>query len=1292
MPDRNWSAITSDGMFQHLVNTLLLRVDPAASPYGKSGKDCAIDARSGDQKTVYQAKYHKNATAADAIRDAKAELAKIRQYRLEGTRCAPLWEGVETWCLVTNSTFNPTDDKRWGAEIKPIFNAESLSADIWRREHLDALLDRYSEIDREFFGGENRVLLSLWEAVERYRRDCAIMPDGKLGPFCGRENELAQIIKFGQDAEKLFMLLHGAGAAGKTRLLLAAGARLAENGAQVLWAEAASMARSSNWFLTLQREKPTILLLDEPADLDLLKILLEQLSQPSTAWKVVIAVRSTNDPVFRWLTQGRQAQYTMQLALNELPAAEAIAALEGMLATADQAITAEAATEVVGFLDGFPGWLEIAARLIAKRGTMAGFPTSSAHVAKEYLDQILGSDPPANTLRELLQQVALYGRLNRDDSSLIAHVAERCSSSKDSVLRTLAEQVQRRVLVERGAYNRLVEIKPDVMRDFILQSWLTSPIATNRWKPSDNARALSAGAGELLRQEAGTREAHALLSALARTEFMLHLDGKNVDLLGGFINEVKKQATTASPSHLIRLVVAMQVIADVRPGDAVRVSSLVRSLNPEKEEIGLVRKCMLGKAQAVGKLPWMLFHAARGASEPDQRTAVINELLEITAFQGTSEKGLGESAASLLGRIIAGGPEIGFDFTAEAGAIALNRIEKLAQGTETPDQVAASRALLNPLISIQRTQSWFADGKFHIATGVITAESQAGQLRTQLIERMKALIRSKGALPAKRKLWGLLANACGDLNSTWLDSNKTNDQLKSEMLDFLQFAKQELQHANFAALSAARPIWRWHAFYGSGGDVKDIALCLEAQYNTNALAAEMEPLFGHEQWEHHSENLRAKAQDLASKPATEILAFLDRVETYSSSQPGGIEQQLAWSLGRLGPQNKSVQEFIRQLLGREIDWRLNFAVIAASAWVCQLRPEATAGITLTDLLSLCRDDAGKRTLLVKTLGRQNADPPPTKHERDLFFEQIHLFADQLFDLAGVAANLFISDLDRCKVAFQDAIERLNDKQLAIRLIGLLCENLLPVAGNLPQGTGEWLLDQILVAPHLYSLLHSNDRFYLEHVVAKCGRPDANWLLKALRARIAMENQSGEQFGFLGNESLAAFVEPLTNTNIDVQRSATVEIVQMAINKGSVGHDMPAILPRLDPVGLAVPNALAKLLMTLSGRQEFLGAARCIGEFPEDSGPWRTLARVVLERAEKDPHHAVDYYTTLTSRGPKVFQGSISKNATAAAEAAERAVTGESDPLIKAYKEWKSQAAMANAEHWAELDKEHELEP
>ncbi|MGN6591899.1 MAG: ATP-binding protein [Terriglobales bacterium] len=543
---------------------------------------------------------------------------------------------------------------------------------------------------------------------------------------------LQRIADFSHDGEKLFLLLHGAGATGKTRLMLQAGASLAETGTQVLWAEAASMARSSNWFLTLPRERPTVLLLDEPDDPDLLKVLLEQLSQPGARWKVVVAVRSPNDPVVGWLTRGQLAARTATLELSGLSKIQASEALQGMLDTTDNKLGEEGATEVARFLDGFPGWLEIAARLIT-RNSLQHLPTSTSDMARQYLHEILYSQKalPAEPLKCLLRQVALYGRVNRQDAAAVAGLAEQCGLTQDEVLTALNEQVRRRVLVERGAYDRLVDIKPDVMRDFILQDWLTIPATSHRWEVSQDAVDLSRRAGDLLRSEDGTREANALLQALGRTELMLRLDGKNIDLLGGFFNEIETQAAGALPSHLMRLVDAVQAVAEVRPGDAVRVSRLFRGLAPQPEELGLIRKWTIGKAEVIGKLPWMLFHAARGAEESTTRSALLNEVLEIAVLQGTAERRSGDNAVSLIPRIIAGGPDVGFDYTAEAGAIALHRLDALAAGTSSSEEALASRILLDPLVSAERTQTWADAGSFHVAKLLISNDSLAGGVRAK---------------------------------------------------------------------------------------------------------------------------------------------------------------------------------------------------------------------------------------------------------------------------------------------------------------------------------------------------------------------------------------------------------------------------------------------------------------------------------------------------------------------------------------------------------------------------------
>jgi hypothetical protein len=196
MADRNWGRITSGGTFEALARSLISFEDPKAALFGRRGKDGGQDARSGDGTLVFQAKFHKDASASKAIADAKEEAAKIAEYRKPHHPRYSQWQDVKYWRLVINAEFNPTDHQTWVTEVVPLFATQGLEADYWERANLDGLLDKHPEVDRSFFQSEIRALLTLPEIRERLPLEEPFLQRDAPTRFFGREEDLKQIHDF----------------------------------------------------------------------------------------------------------------------------------------------------------------------------------------------------------------------------------------------------------------------------------------------------------------------------------------------------------------------------------------------------------------------------------------------------------------------------------------------------------------------------------------------------------------------------------------------------------------------------------------------------------------------------------------------------------------------------------------------------------------------------------------------------------------------------------------------------------------------------------------------------------------------------------------------------------------------------------------------------------------------------------------------------------------------------------------------------------------------------------------
>jgi hypothetical protein len=151
-----------------------------------------------------------------------------------------------------------------------------LIADYWERAALEASSTSIPKLTRWYFDNATRGFLSIPEVRERLPGQEPFLRREELGPFCGRTAKKATIREF-LASDRLFLVVHRAGGAGKTRLLVDAGDEIAGDGEwQVVWANVESMAATRPWFEGIVPERATLLLVDEPSDEGLLQQLAEQ--------------------------------------------------------------------------------------------------------------------------------------------------------------------------------------------------------------------------------------------------------------------------------------------------------------------------------------------------------------------------------------------------------------------------------------------------------------------------------------------------------------------------------------------------------------------------------------------------------------------------------------------------------------------------------------------------------------------------------------------------------------------------------------------------------------------------------------------------------------------------------------------------------------------------------------------------------------------------------------------------------------------------------------------------------
>jgi len=1305
MAERKWGAISNGATFESLATTIVFFEDPKASLFGRRGRDGGQDARSGDGTRVFQAKHHEAGSAAAAIRDAKSEAKKIEEYRKLGHPRHAQWAGVTHWRLVTNSAFNPTDQQTWNTEVVPLFAKLGLVADYWERAALDGLLDKHREIHRSYFENETRIFLSIPEAMERLPSQEPFLRREELGPFCGRTAEKTTIREF-LTSNKLFLVVHGAGGTGKTRLLVDAGGEIAGDGEwQVLWANVESMAATGAWFEAVVPERATLLFVDEPADEGLLQQLAEQLGGHvgrTARWKVVVAVRSPKDPVLRFLRLARMKQRVQELTLYPLPSADAEEMCFELLKTGNRPdlpdeAKREAARQLSQRFGRHPVWLTLAIQHLEDHGDLKQVPADAQALADEYLLEIerSQSEVAPESIRAMLRWVALIGTVNRQDDSTVTLIGERCGvASVVDVRDRFAALVRRRALAERGAHNRFVELKPDVLRDHVLLRWLARDTGGQHPQVSVDGQELLETVREAASKGSLSGLGRAILVSLARTEFILRLAGHDFGLLRGFFASLEASVSTMSASQRVAVSDVLETISHFHPRAAVSlVSALRRNSAPDETIEGIFAFKVVGQTDIVLSLAWPLFGAAMGAQSPEDKEAVLRELCALTEAEAelapSLPRGLpndGKRAAALVTRVLEGGPQFWSEYDDTAKQLGTELIDALTRQAPSRGQSALLQALVQPILETERRQTWADDRSFTWRTFSIAPGGPAWSTREAVLVRLKEALRAD-AIPSESRV------------QLWHVFSRVGD---GDALEKLKWTYEVLtaRSPSIEELAAAREVWDWYRLYEKAPELKAAADALEDLYASNDLAREFQPLLPSiEDWKENDVRASAKAAELAlASSPNEISGFLDRAVTFLGSDQALLQLgRVAWSLGAHAGSREVVRQFIREALKPpSIDPRAEFVVAAAVSWAAAVRIAAPerAHVLLRELLDQCGSDERRAHLLERIYGRvpKLRDVGDfTVEERVLLRNSRDLFTSTSRDAAFVAA-LALSvgdDWATLQPLLEDVFEAMPAERLPLAMHALVDALYWAVREDTdpqpPTEVAEWLMSQLLGLPNIDDI-GGNGEWHLTEILKRVGKPDVRWLPEALRRRQEHESASGggtKSRAVSHNARVSKYVCQIdaahaSDANVVAAVSKVLDFVK---DNGSVGYYLPEILRDVDPEGRVVPAAVAARAVSAADAEDVRRLARIGGAYAVNSAPWRTIALAAIRAATPFGAEALrSVYGSLGERGIRSWSGArgeVPPIFIAAVDEARAALDAEVQVELLPY--WQQRLAFAEAD-------------
>jgi hypothetical protein len=1275
MSEPNWGLISSGATFEALALTLIRFEDTNAWPFGRPGKDCGQDALSGDAKMVYQAKHHADGSAAKAIADALSEATKIVKYRAVGHPCERQWRGVTRWRLVCNAAFNARNRQRWFDEVVPAFEAQGLTADYWLRPDLNALLAKYPDVYRAFFEQEARAFLSLAEVRERFEDDAPFVRRDALTPYVGRAQQQVDVDAF-LTSHELFLVVHGPGGIGKSRFLLEVGERLLDTNAwQILWANIATLSAGTSWFDAVVPERPTILLVDEPDTEQVLKLLSEQLGGRvgrASKWKVIVSVRSPKDPVLHFLSGAKLKQRVRWLLLGELSSDAAQTMCRNLLSTGPLATQAANLREhaIKTLVDRFarqPIWLTLAVHLLETYGDINRIPETASELADLYLEEITGQaragDP--DTIRACLRWVALIGTVNRESDSIVQLIADQTGVKDATALRGLLNRlVERRALVQRGARSRLVELKPDVLRDHLLTSWLIVNVGYGNSpnQPSSDVVALLAPIVNAIEKGGLSDVGRAILGSIARTELLFRSSDKPVALLDPFFKEVTRAISNMSAGGRIALTGVLPDIARLRVRDVVELVGALRASRVQSETVKTAYgRRALTNDDVLLHLAWPIYHAGMGAATLEERALVLNTLCDLALAEIDAQPRLprkelpndGKRAEGLIGQTIAGGPYFWSSFEDATLEVGIAWLERLRSGEPSDIEMRVLKALVTPALTVERFEDWVEGDQFVFRKYVITDAHPAWTTRETLVGKIKELLLDPSMTQQSLVvLWGLFTEAHRLANFAFRDSRAT---LRDRSLDDLRWTRDALiKHGlRFEEMRAARDIWDWHARFDSDDELKATALELESLYAKNDLAADFEPLLEFESVQAHDRNALAAAKKIADAGERGISTFIERgVRFFEEKRRFSSLLSVASQLGSLASEKPAVREFVvRTLQSPESKHHLEFALTSAMRWTFDVRKASgspRAYELLQELLAHCADEPTKTGLISEVYGTA----PPRYSieelgEEELVFlrEQQNLFTRnaQTAAFVGIISPSFTFRWSELRPILESTLEGLAEPTLSNAVAWLIQgvfwgiyqrENV-----RTPPDFAEWLLDQLVRVADIDALGSMVD-FRLDEILKVVGRAPLRWLPKALKMRAGLEAAgTGRAVGY--DSSLGQYVEPVRPGVTDPAelRAVLSELLDLVDDQGTVGYRLNEILHDVDPNGLILADIIAERIRNATSESvwPYLRLAR---SYVVNTTAWRTIALPAIELAEKyetiEERNSV--FATISNPGVRTWGG------------------------------------------------------
>lgn len=1313
MTELNWPLLNSSS-FEALVHTIIFYKDPKAFLFNRPGKDGAQDAKSGDKKTVYQAKFHvtKLNDPSTAFQDAKDEFDKIKKYQKEND---PRWTGVTQWIVATPIPFGSQDDQKWQNEIVPLFKTINLDAQIWHAAQLEAKVLERPELKEVYFEGTNRCFLSIPEKR-------MLLEEGRLSniglqiEYIGQSAILEQAKDFLSDSQKKLLPVIGQGGVGKTRFLYEAGLLSIEKQLvnQVLWAQTNTLGASEHWFKAIATHTPTLVLLDGLDALGyqeaqkILRTFREQVLTPQSTWKAIIVVPSPEwfDGIINSTLFASDAD---AITINQLSKSDATKMAQEILTVQrpnirglDQEKICEG---IANHSNAVPLWIVAETCILSENGNLIQSIKDPFGIAKHYLKKSL-QNFSEREIEDILFWISIYQPVQKTDANFLKFISDQSGVNIKKIERLITEAEEQNLINSYGIGDRKIKLIPQGLADHVIYRTLI----TRTGQPSQTASVIS---NDLIKNYDKIFEPEHLLHALGKLSF--HNDAfKNVlkTLTQTLINEIKKCRDVPTLKKCFDLAKPLSIYLPEQFLDIIAQFRKKKNIPDKTVKVQYLPAYTLTyKKEVQSHLARSVYDGASFVHDDQTKEKLLNEMIALcemefqwfTSQQIERRNNEDEGGLRKLSDVLYMESPYLSHYQEVARKFAIQYIEKLENGKLTPQEFRICEAVIKPQLKVERRTTYWFDDKIAWESRAIYGFIE--ETRRLVVTRLQSILKKKNKPPFYQFLI-LLSEAHHEANGASL-GRWLNPPTYEQKQKYLEEVKENLKiiYSIFEKLSLeekeiAQKIWDWHLRFDERNEVKKLASKCEDLRQKNLSELDLS-IFSINRFEQDppsdiNERVNNIAKSLSKETVKKIHQYLDEALILeAANHTGEYITQVAQILGQNHFDVSSIQKYIIQsIVSKKIEGRLyghfQIAIVAIASKCAMIRNkkrqnEHELKKIINSYLKRITVPENKIKFLYN-LYEDRRGSELNRSDQDLISKSQPVFVKKkaypsYFYLLG---RIFLLN----PKLISKTVENLWPK-IAPAARQSSYEALLNGLGRHPQNIDsykKWLFEQSV---WINDPDHLDNTFRFTDVFRDWKYPLSDFYRMVVKRLEMKKGKKNSDYKVIPDDEFLKWIERIdASSDQAVMKPIVTKFLTLDSKQNwEIKYYLPKALAHIDPHGIILPQIVAKKIESLSKITEWV---RYAGYYAERTDPWKEIVIPALEAAkDADEETKKSIYSKISKDviGPSSWSGSASEAWSARVSHAEKDLLNESDLRLRDYLQWKVDYLKAQCRHFTEWEEE-----